>query len=104
MPLRPQERIRESTPNPSTRLDLRDGATLANADRLRYLHTLWLVIERAIKDFGIYELKQKAHGNDIKIDDDFEEIRKRIKDEAEHAALRITGLVSFAAQGEETLM
>ncbi|ORX33743.1 hypothetical protein BD324DRAFT_638421 [Kockovaella imperatae] len=72
--------------------DFLNAITATGSDT--YLHALWLVIERAIKDFGIYELKRMAEGESVSVDPDHEEIRQKIKEESERAATRINGLIS----------
>jgi hypothetical protein len=54
------------------------------AEMHRYHHTLWLVVNRGIDDNRIEETHPAEDADDI---------RNKIRDEAEHAAFRITALV-----------
>ena len=55
-----------------------------------YHHCLWLIVTRAIDEFGIIQSREDA--NEVVA------IRERFKTESDHAAMRIAALVCFTAQ------
>ncbi|OCF45377.1 hypothetical protein I317_00622 [Kwoniella heveanensis CBS 569] len=57
-------------------------------------HVIWLITNRAMDDFGIKEEKSAMGGGMVEI----ESIKRRIKEEAEHAALRIAALIGILAE------
>nr|XP_019013725.1 uncharacterized protein I206_01796 [Kwoniella pini CBS 10737]OCF52506.1 hypothetical protein I206_01796 [Kwoniella pini CBS 10737] len=62
-----------------------------------YYHVLWLLIYKAINDFGIKEEKSILEKNDSN-KFEIENIKRRIKEEAEHAALRIAALTGVLTE------
>lgn len=63
-----------------------------SADSRTY-HSLWLVIEHAINDYGIAELRALERGEDVVLPATVHLVRRRVHDEAESGAMRIAGLV-----------
>ncbi|KAK6903149.1 hypothetical protein I203_108412 [Kwoniella mangroviensis CBS 8507] len=65
-----------------------------------YYHDLWLIVHKAIQDFGIKEEKSNNGGSNGIYRDRFEidNIKRRIKEEAEHAALRIAALTGVLTE------
>ncbi|WWC89756.1 uncharacterized protein L201_004682 [Kwoniella dendrophila CBS 6074] len=60
-----------------------------------YYHNLWLIVHKAIQDFGIKEdINANGGGNKFEIDN----MKRRIKEEAEHAALRIAALTGVLTE------
>ncbi|WVQ98940.1 hypothetical protein IAU59_006072 [Kwoniella sp. CBS 9459] len=57
-------------------------------------HVIWLLVNRAMEEFGIAEEKSAMGGGIVEI----ESIMRRIKEEAEHAALRIAALVGILTE------
>jgi hypothetical protein len=62
-----------------------------------YFHAMWLCIMRAIKDFGVAEIKAAEKGEPNMAAVEVDAIVKRIRAESEHGSLRIAALVSAAA-------
>ena len=61
--------------------------------RNRNHHALWLVVDRAIRDFGIAEMANSEEPAKAGTSHEIDMVRKRIRKESEHAALRIAALV-----------
>ncbi|WVW82869.1 hypothetical protein I302_104881 [Kwoniella bestiolae CBS 10118] len=60
-----------------------------------YYHDLWLIVHKAIQDYGIREEKAIGVSRDrFEIDN----IRRRVREEAEHAALRIAALTGVLTE------
>lgn len=59
------------------------------------------MVERAIKDFGIAELRATDRPPGMVLAAQIEVARKRIREEAAHGALRITSLVSVLGAPQE---
>ncbi|WWC60912.1 uncharacterized protein I303_103488 [Kwoniella dejecticola CBS 10117] len=62
-----------------------------------YYHDLWLVVHKAIQDFGIREEKSPLERNESN-KFEIESIKRRVKEEAEHAALRIAALTGVLTE------
>ncbi|KAK8869613.1 hypothetical protein IAR55_000180 [Kwoniella newhampshirensis] len=60
-----------------------------------FWHCLWLVVDRAIVEFGVKEEKSGVGGGwMLEVDN----VKRRIREESEHAALRITALVAVLTE------
>jgi hypothetical protein len=59
-----------------------------------FFHTMWLVMERAIQDFGLAEYKDLQAGRICAVSAEVEAARRKVKEESEHGAMRIAALVS----------
>ncbi|WVQ78529.1 hypothetical protein IAT38_000615 [Cryptococcus sp. DSM 104549] len=62
-------------------------------------HCLWLVVDRAVGEWGIAE-ERRGEGGRVAggVGVEVESVKRRIKEESEHAALRITALVAVLAE------
>lgn len=60
----------------------------------RWYQTLWLVIDRAIRDFGVAD-SSEGMAVDENLAERVQSAKKRSREEAERSAIRIAGLVSF---------
>jgi hypothetical protein len=76
-------------------------ATTGGADT--NFHLAWTVLQNAIEDFGVRELKMMARGETLNAPGDttdlaqeIERAKERVRQEAMHGALRIAALVSGA--------
>lgn len=61
-------------------------------------HALWLVLYRALEESGVEEETKGAMGMGIGVE--VESVKRRIKEESEHAALRIAALVAVLTENE----
>ena len=67
-----------------------------------YYHCLWLVVARAIKDYGVVELKQKDQGDHSPLPHDIDAVLQRYKEESDHGAMRIAALASLILNDAES--
>ncbi|WWD09924.1 hypothetical protein V865_008054 [Kwoniella europaea PYCC6329] len=63
-----------------------------------YYHDLWLIVHKAIQDFGIKEEKSNDINGISRDRFEIDNIKRRIKEEAEHAALRIAALTGVLTE------
>lgn len=61
-------------------------------------HALWLVLYRALEESGVEEERTGGIGMGIKVE--LESVKRRLKEESEHAALRIAALVAVLTENE----
>ncbi|WVF71971.1 hypothetical protein IAT40_006781 [Kwoniella sp. CBS 6097] len=72
--------------------DFQQAITACSIDCL--YHVVWLIVNRTMEEFGIAEEKSAMGGGVVEI----ESIKRRIKEEAEHAALRIAALIGILTE------
>jgi hypothetical protein len=65
---------------------------------------LWLVVEHAIKDHGIAELRALERGDDVELPSVLAAVRRKIREEAESAAIRIAALVSGQSGSDAAML
>jgi hypothetical protein len=65
---------------------------------------LWLVVEHAIKDHGIAELRALERGDDVVLPSVLAAVRRKIREEAESAAIRIAALVSEQSVSDAAML
>lgn len=79
-------------------MNLNNAFGLTGLRFARYFHGLWLSIDQAINENGIKEGKIRDQGLlDEETEKELEDCLRVVNEEAEHAALRITALVSHEA-------
>lgn len=61
-------------------------------------HALWLVLYRALEESGVEEERTGGIGMGIEVE--LESVKRRLKEESEHAALRIAALVAVLTENE----
>lgn len=61
-------------------------------------HALWLVLYRALEESGVEEERNGGIGMGIEVE--VESVKRRLKEESEHAALRIAALVAVLTENE----
>lgn len=66
-------------------------------------HALWLVLHRALEESGVEEERNGGIGmgmGGMGIEVEVESVKSRLKEESEHAALRIAALVAVLMENE----
>jgi hypothetical protein len=61
-----------------------------------YYHCLWLVVMRAVDDFGILEIKERNRGNGGEVNVEVQSVLERYRTESDHGAMRIAALVCLS--------
>lgn len=61
-------------------------------------HALWLVLYRALEESGVEEERNGGIGMGIEVE--VESVKRRLKEESEHAALRIAALAAVLTENE----
>lgn len=66
-------------------------------------HALWLVLYRALEESGVEEERNGGVGmgmGGMGIEVEVKSVKRRLKEESEHAALRIAALVAVLTENE----
>lgn len=66
-------------------------------------HALWLVLYRTLEESGVEEERNGGIGmgmGGMGIEVEVESVKRRLKEESEHAALRIAALVAVLTENE----